>query len=53
MNRIGENAYTDLLSVIATAKIRGQRIYDTLDKLMGHPVLQFLNVSPPVITTGQ
>ncbi len=43
----GANAYTDLLSVIATAKIRGQRVYETLVNLMGHPVLQFLNASPP------
>ena len=43
----GAKAYTDLLSVIATAKIRGQRVYETLVNLMGRPVLQFLNASSP------
>lgn len=43
----GANAYTDLLSVIATSKIRGQRVFETLVNLMGHPVLQFLDASSP------
>lgn len=38
----GAKAYTDLLSVIATSKIKGQRVFETLVNLMGHPVLQFL-----------
>ena len=40
-------AYADLLSVIATSKIKGQRVFETLVNLMGHPVLQFLNASSP------
>ncbi|MCW5971455.1 MAG: transposase [Blastocatellales bacterium] len=43
----GANAYADLLSVIATSKIRGQRVVETLINLMGPPVLQFLDASPP------
>jgi transposase len=43
----GANAYTDLLSVIATSKIKGQRVFATLVKLMGHPVLHFLDASSP------
>jgi transposase len=39
----GAKAYADLLSVIATSKIKGQRVFETLINLMGHPVLQFLN----------
>jgi transposase len=41
----GANAYADLLSVIATSKIKGQRVFETLVNLMGRPVLQFLNAS--------
>jgi transposase len=43
----GANAYADLLSVIATSKIKGQRVFETLVNLMGHPVLQFLDASSP------
>jgi transposase len=43
----GAKAYADLLSVIATSKIKGQRVFETLVNLMGHPVLQFLNASSP------
>jgi transposase len=43
----GANAYADLLSVIATSKIKGQRVFETLVNLMGHPVLQFLGISSP------
>ena len=43
----GANAYADLLSVIATSKIKGQRVFETLVNLMGRPVLQFLNASSP------
>jgi hypothetical protein len=35
-------AYTDLPSVIATSKIKGQRVFQVLVDLMGRPVLQFL-----------
>jgi transposase len=43
----GANAYADLLSVIATSKIKGQRVFETLVNLMGRPVLQFLDASSP------
>jgi transposase len=43
----GAKAYADLLSVIATSKIKGQRVFETLVNLMGRPVLQFLNASSP------
>jgi transposase len=43
----GANAYADLLSVIATSKIKGQRVFEILVNLMGRPVLQFLDVSSP------
>lgn len=43
----GAKAYADLLSVIGTSKIKGQRIFETLVKLMGTPVLQFLDASYP------
>ncbi len=43
----GAKAYANLLSVIATSKINGQRVFETLVNLMGRPVLQFLNASPP------
>jgi transposase len=43
----GSKAYTDLLSVVATSKIKGQRVFKTLVNLMGHPVLQFLDASSP------
>jgi transposase len=43
----GAKAYADLLSVIATSKIKGQRVFETLVNLMGRPVLQFLDASSP------
>ena len=43
----GANAYADLLSVIATAKINSQRVFETLVNLMGPPVLHFLDASSP------
>jgi transposase len=43
----GAKAYADLLSVIATSKIKGQRVFETLVNLMGHSVLQFLDASSP------
>lgn len=43
----GAKAYADLLSVIATSKIKGQRVFETLVNLMGRPVLQFLVPSSP------
>jgi hypothetical protein len=39
----GAKAYKDSLSVIATSKINGQRVFETLVNLMGRPVLQFLD----------
>jgi len=36
-------AYANLLSVIATSKIKGQRVFETLVNLMEHPVLHFLD----------
>ncbi len=30
-----------------TSKIKGQRVFETLINLMGHPVLQFLGASSP------
>jgi len=47
----GANAYADLLSVIATSKIKGQRVFEALVNLMGRPVLQFLNASIPRVIT--
>jgi transposase len=41
----GAKAYADLLSVIGTSKIKGQRVFEALVKLMGPPVLQFLDAS--------
>ncbi len=38
----GAKAYADLLSVIATSKIKGNRVFETLINLMGSPVLPFL-----------
>ncbi|MBO0725692.1 MAG: transposase [Blastocatellia bacterium] len=42
-SELGAKTYTDLLSVIATSKIKGQRVFETLVNLMGHPVLKFLD----------
>lgn len=43
----GAQAYANLQSVIATAKFKGQKIFETLVNLMGTPVLQFLENSGP------
>ena len=43
----GAQAYADLLSVIATSKSKGQRVFETLVNLMGLPVLQCLDASSP------
>jgi transposase len=43
----GAQTYADLQSVIATAKLKGQRVLKVLVNLMGTPVLQFLATSPP------
>jgi transposase len=43
----GAKAYADLLSVMATSKIKGQRVFVTLVNLLRHPVLQFLDASSP------
>lgn len=43
----GADAYADLLSVIATSKIKGKRVFETLVNLMGHPVLPYLDASSP------
>ncbi len=43
----GAQAYADLQSVIATAKLKGQKIFETLVNLMGTSVLQFLDYSYP------
>jgi transposase len=43
----GAQAYADLLSVMATSKIKGQRVFQTLVNLMGPPVLHFLDASSP------
>ena len=43
----GANAYANLLSVIATSKIKGQRVFETLINLMGRPVLQYFDASYP------
>ena len=39
----GAEAYAALASVIDTAKLRGQPVFDTLVALMGKPVLHYLN----------
>jgi transposase len=38
----GAKAYADLLSVIATSKIKGQKVFETLINLMGTSMLQHL-----------
>lgn len=43
----GAAAYAALQSVIATAKRRGQKVFETLVNLMGPPVLHFLDASSP------
>ncbi len=43
----GAHAYAALASVIDTAKLRGQSVFDTLVALMGHPVLPYLTAPGP------
>ena len=43
----GAQAYANLQSVIATAKIKGQKVFEVLVNLMGTPVLHFLAASDP------
>lgn len=43
----GAHAYAALASVIDTAKLRGQSVFDTLVALMGQPVLPYLAASGP------
>lgn len=43
----GAHAYAALASVIDTAKLRGQSVFDTLVALMGHPVLPYLTPIGP------
>jgi transposase len=43
----GAAAYAALQSVIATAKLKGQRVFERLVNLMGPPVLHFLDASSP------
>ncbi len=43
----GAHAYAALASVIQTAKLRGQAVFDTLVALMGPPVLPYLAASGP------
>ena len=39
----GPSAYAALSTVIDTAKLKGQAVFETLVNLMGLPVLQFLH----------
>jgi len=43
----GAQAYADLQSIIATAKLKGQKVFELLINLMGTPVLYFLEASSP------
>lgn len=43
----GAEAYAALQSVIATAKLKGQKVFAALVNLMGPPVLHFLDASSP------
>jgi transposase len=43
----GAQAYADLQSIIATAKLKGQKVFEVLINLMGTPVLHFLEASSP------
>ena len=43
----GAHAYAALATVIDTAKLRGQSVFDTLVALMGQPVLPFLDAPSP------
>jgi hypothetical protein len=40
MRREGD---ADLLTVIATSKIKSRRVFETLVNLIGHPILQLLD----------
>jgi len=43
----GAEAYAALQSVVATARRKGEQVFDTLVNLLGPPVLPFLTASPP------
>ena len=43
----GAKAYAALQSVIATAKLKGQPVFDLLVRLMGTPVLHFVDAPSP------
>jgi len=43
----GAKAYAALQSVIATARLKGENIFDTLVTLMGKPLHQYLHASDP------
>ncbi len=43
----GAKAYAALQSVIATARLKGENIFDALVKLMGKPIEQYLQPSSP------
>jgi len=43
-SRWGAEAYAALASVIDTAKLRGQSVFETLVNLMGKPILPYLSV---------
>ena len=44
----GAHAYAALSTVIDTAQLKGQAVFDTLVNLMGKPVLQFLDPEPAI-----
>jgi transposase len=43
----GAKAYADLLSVIATARLRGENIFDALVKIIGKPIDRYLPSANP------
>lgn len=43
----GAETYAALQSIIATAQLRGQKVFETLVNLMGPPVLHFADASSP------
>jgi hypothetical protein len=43
----GAKTYASLQSVIATARLKGENIFDTLVKLMGKPIDRYLQPSSP------
>jgi hypothetical protein len=43
----GAQAYAALASLIDTAKLRGQSVFQTLVQLMGKPVLPYLSAQIP------